>query len=240
MRLLGPLAALALTSAAGAVVISSADPMAAPDNGFVGDWNGSSAVCIAPNWIISARHVGGQVGDLFTMRGREYRAVEIRTHPVQDIELIRVAETLPGHHALASDTRPGDIGVLGGWGVTAGEPLIGGNGFAWSASRAETWGVNTIDSIGSLLTIRFDRPSSSASVPHEAIFAVNDSGGGLFTHGATGELELAGIAVSVSGFGQSSYGASANCLNIERLRAWIAPIALPGAPITSSVEAPRE
>lgn len=237
-RILSGIAALAIASAAHAVVVADHDPLPTPLDGYVGDWNGSSAVCIAPNWIVSAKHVGGQVGGMFTIRGEQFRSVEIRQHAIQDIQLIRVAETLPGHHRIATGVAAGDIALLGGWGVTAGNAIT--NGYDWTGSRAETWGANTIDSAGSLLIIRFDNPTSSAAIPHEAIFAVNDSGAGLFTHGIDGSLELAGLAVSVTGFGQSLYGNMAYCLNMDNLRSWIAPLATPGTPVASSVAAPRE
>lgn len=220
-----------------AIVVANNDPMPAPLDGYVGTWNGSSAVCIAPNWIVSARHVNGVVGGMFTMRGRQYRAVEIRQHPTQDIQLIRVAETLPGYHMLATGVSAGDPVILGGWGVTNGNPVT--NGYDWTGPRRETWGANTIQTTGSFHVIRFDDPASPSAVPHEAIFAVNDSGAGLFVVAPDGSLQLAGIANSVTGFGQSVYGNSAFCLNLEIVRAWIQPIASPGAAIDSSMAAPR-
>lgn len=233
----GVIGMLAWAPSARGVVVVNNSPMDEPLNGYVGSWNGSSAVCISPNWIISAKHVGGNVGGYFSMRGVQYRAVEIVEHPTQDIELIRVAGTLPGYHRLATGVTPGDVGVLGGWGVTGSATY--NNGYAWSGPRRETWGMNTIEGVGSLMTVRFDNPGAPEAVPHEAIFAVNDSGAGLFVYAADGSLELAGVAVSVTGFGSSAYGNWAFSVNLDGLRNWILPIADPGAPITSSVEAPR-
>lgn len=228
---------LAWAPRAHGVVVAGHDPMERPLNGYVGTWNGSTAVCIGTNWIISAKHVGGSVGGYFTMRGVQYRAVEIVPHPTQDIELIRVAETLPGYHRLATGVTSGDVGVLGGCGVTGSANYD--NGYAWTGPRQETWGMNTIEGVGSLVSVRFDNPSDAGAVPHEATFAVNDSGAGLFVYGSDGSLELAGVAVSVTGFGSSVYGTWAFSVNLTGLRNWVLPIADPGAPITSSVEAPR-
>ncbi len=234
---IGVVGTLAWVPRAHGVVVAGHDPMQRPLNGYVGSWNGSSAVCIGPNWIISAKHVGGSVGGFFTMRGVQYRAVEIVPHPSQDIELIRVAETLPGYHRIATGVTSGDVGVLGGCGVT-GAPTYN-NGYAWTGPHQETWGMNTIEGVGSLISVRFDNPASAEAVPNEAIFAVNDSGAGLFVYAADGSLELAGVAVSVTGFGSSVYGNWAFSVKLDSLRTWILPIADPGAPITSSVEAPR-
>jgi hypothetical protein len=96
-----------------------------------------------------------------------------------------------------------------------------------------------IDGDGSLLAVRFDPPSSSWAVPHESIFAVNDSGGGLFVYGIDGSLRLAGIAISVTAFGSSQYGSAAFSLNVDLFRTWMVPLVDPTQPISSAVEAPR-
>lgn len=238
-RLLGPVAAALLSAAApsAAVVVANNDPMPPPAAGYVGSWNGSSAVAIGHNWIISAKHVGGAVGGHFTLRGQQYRAVEIRQHPTYDIQLIRVAESLPGYHQLSPAVQPGDIVVLGGCGATAGNAVA--NGYDWSGPRQETWGANIVESASTLVIYRFDSPDSPAAVPHEAIFAINDSGAGLFTVAPDNSLALAAIAVSVTGFGQSTWGNAAYSLNLDQLRSWIMPIVHPGEPVTSSVVAPR-
>lgn len=231
------LAWLAWAPDAHGVVCANDDPMPLPDNGYIGWWNGSSAVAIGPNWIISAKHVGGSVGGSFWMRNVQYRAVEIIQHATQDIQLIRVAETLPGYHRLATGASVGDVALLGGYGATAGNPVA--HGYDWTGAHEETWGANIITAAGSLLVIRFDNPSGPDAVPHESIFAVNDSGAGLFTVAGDGSLELAGVAVSVSSWGQSTYGSYAYSVNMAALRTWILPIADPGTPITSSSVAPR-
>lgn len=220
-----------------ALVVANNDAMSDPVNGYVGTWNGSSAVCIAPNWIISAKHVGGAVGQSFTMRGQQYRAVEIQTHATQDIQLIRVAETLPGYHSLATGVEAGDLAILGGWGRTNGVDL--GNGYDWTGLRRESWGANTIEAVGSQIMIRFDNPTSPSAVPHEATFAMNDSGAGLFVVAPDGSFQLAGVAVSVTGFGQSTYGNLAFSVSMEMMRPWIQGIADTTTVVGSSVPAPR-
>jgi len=231
------LASIVWAPDAEAIVCANRDALDTPANGYVGWWNGSSAVCVGPNWIVSAKHVGGTVNGLFWMRGVSYRAVEIRQHPTQDIQIIRVAETLPGYHRLATNVTAGDLAILGGYGNTAGTAVA--NGFDWTGAQAETWGANLIENAGTLIVIDFDSPGSSTAVPNESIFAVHDSGAGLFVYGLDGSLELAGVAVSVTGYGSSVYGNSAFCLNMDFLRTWIQPTVDPSAPITSSAVAPR-
>jgi hypothetical protein len=133
----------------------------------------------------------------------------------------------------------GDPCVLGGFGATAGASLSNNSGFDWSGPHVETWGANMIDGEGALLAVRFDPPTSDWAVPHEAIFAVNDSGAGLFVYGLDGSLQLAGIGVSVLGWGSSQYSSTAFALNIDLVRNWMGPIVDPTQPLSSAVAAPR-
>lgn len=233
------IASLAYAPRANAVVVSGMDPLPLPDNAWVGTFNGSSCVGIGRNWFISARHVGGNVGQGIHMRGVLYAVLEIRSHPTFDIQLLRVAQDLPGYHKLAENAAYGDPAFLAGYGVTAAAALPNNAGYDWNGPRVETWGANIIEGEGSLLSVRFDPPSDPASVPHEAIFAVHDSGGGLFIMNPAGEYELAGVAVSVIGFGQAAWGSAAFALNVNLYKNWMMPIVDPETPVSSGVGAPR-
>ena len=222
-----------------AVIVSGNAPLVAPNNAWVGYWNGSSCVAIGPSWFVSAKHVGGTVGGFVWLKGVAYQVIEVRPHPQYDVQLLRVAESLPGHHALNSAAALGDPVLLGGFGVTTLAPLPSSGGWDWNGPRQETWGANVIEGEGALLTIRFDPPSASASVPKEATFAVNDSGGGLFTIASDGSLELAGIAVSVMNFGSAPWYTTAFSLNTSLWRSWAGPIVDPNIPMSSGVGAPR-
>lgn len=233
------LCALGPARPSAAVIVSDLDPLPTPLNGWVGWWNGSSAVAVGPHWIISAKHVGGSVGQSFIMKGVYYRAVEIRPHTMYDVQIIRVAEDLPGWHRLSENHGLGDPCVLGGFGVTAAAALPDNAGYDWNGQRKETWGANVIEADGNMLGIRFDAPSNEASVPHEATYGVNDSGAGLFVYGPDGSLRLAGIAVSVTSFGTSPWGCAAFALNVDMFRTWMQPVVDPAAPVSSAVVAPR-
>ena len=233
-------AALVLHAAsADAVIVSGGNGMPAPANGYVGWWNGSSGVCVSPYWVMSAKHVGGAPGDSFLIKGKWYQCVEIVTNPVYDVQLIRVSSPLPGWHRLGTDAAAGDPVVLGGYGVTTTGPVTGNAGWNWSGQQEETWGANLLAGTGNLLQIIFNAPSNPQSVAYEATFSVHDSGAGLFTFGSDGALDLVGIAVSVTGWGESDYGSSAFCVNIDLVRNWAMPIIDPDQPVTSGVVAPR-
>lgn len=234
-------AALALAGLVGpayGIVSADYDDMDRPADGWIGKWNGSSAVPIAEHWFITAKHVGGTVNATIAIRGVTYRAAEIVQHPTYDLMLVRTVEAMPGWHELAETemVEAGNPCILAGWGVTAGTQLS--NGYQWNGARRETWGANTIDVAGFLLSINFSQPGSDQAVAHESTYAVNDSGGALFVHDGDGNLRLAGVAVSVSNWGSSLWGNSAYAVNVSQVRNWILPIVDPGRPVTSSVQAP--
>ncbi len=234
---IGAIGSLVYASTARAVV--TADPLPAPLNGWVGDFRGSSCVAVGTFWFVTAKHIGDGTGQAIYMRGQWYTVVETVPHPVYDVQLIRVAEALPGFHHLASGVGLGDPCVLGGFGATAGAALPNNSGYDWNGPHVETWGENTIEGEGNLLAVRFDAPNSPWAVPHEAIFAINDSGAGLFIPGPGGSLDLAGIAISVLGWGSSQYTSAAFCLNVDLYRNWMAPIVDPSQPVSSAVGAPH-
>lgn len=221
------------------VIVSGVTPMARPVDGFVGQWNGSSCVAVSDHWFVSAKHVGGNVGQSVWLRDRWYVVTDIRLHPNYDVQLLHVDETLPGWHNPTADAQYGDPCVLGGFGVTTTAALANNAGYDWNGNRVETWGNNVIEGGGSLLAIRFDPPSSSGSVPKESTFAVNDSGAGLFVYGADGSLQLAGVAVSVMNWGTAPWNTTSFSLNVSLFKVWMDPIIAPGRPVSAGVLAPR-
>lgn len=229
---------LAASSASG-LVVTDLDPMPIPDNAWVGNLNGSSAVPVGADWIITARHIGVSPGGWFILRGAAYQVVEVRFHPFMDLALCRVNQPLPGWHTIAERAGLGDPVILGGHGVTGAAALPAGDGYDWNGPKVETWGANTIEQEGYFLGVRFDAPSHPDAVPYEAMFAVNDSGGGMFVVGPDGKLQLAGVAVSVTGYGSARYGNVGYALNLTTVRNWILPIVDPTQPISSGTGAPQ-
>lgn len=232
-------AALTFCGGARAVVVQGLDPLPRPAEGYVAGFNGSTCVAVGPRWFLTAKHIGGAPGGSVWMRGEWYTIVDVRPNPTYDLQLLQVDRDLPGFHRLAGDVGAGDPCLLAGFGVTGGAPLPNDGGYDWNGPRQETWGANVVEGAGSLLMVRFDPPSSAAAVPREAIFAVNDSGGGLFVWESDGSLRLAGIAVSVTNFGSAPYYAAAYALSVDLAKGWMLPIVNPSEPVSSGVVAPR-
>jgi hypothetical protein len=233
------LALAGLAAPASAIVVEGMVSMDRPTGAAVGNWNGSSGVPVGPQWFITAKHCGGAVNGWFLCNGNWHMAVEIREHPTMDLQMVRVAETFENWHRVAEGVVAGDPCIMGGWGVTAGAPIDGNLGYTWGGPHGETWGANVVQAASAVMSVRFDAPSSPNAVPYEASFAVNDSGGGLFTWGVDGQLELAAIAVSISGYGAAAYGQNGYAIRLEPLKTWIMEVADPAMPIASSVVAPR-
>ncbi len=231
---------LAAGPAAHALIVAGPS-LTRPEHGYVGSWNGSSAIPISSRWLVSARHVGGVAPGALTMQGISYTSDLVVRHVSEDLQLIRVIDDLPGWHGLAMLPAPitGNTSsptndprletaalvantavVLAGMGRTNGAPLPGG-GWDWTGPARETWGENVLVGVfNSLLGARFDL-SGPESLVFESSYASNDSGGGMFLPFADGSLRLIGVAVGTSPFGRTIPGSMAYALNLAPLIPWI-------------------
>lgn len=211
--------AFAFVPNASAIVVFGGQGMDAPDNGFVGSWNGSSAVAVGDRWILTAAHVGGRERGRFEMFDERYRGVERFVNHDADLALIRLNDLLPGWHAITDDISRGDDVLLAGAGRVAGDEVRGG--YEWSRNRELTWGANVVESTRrGRIEVEFDA-DRRGSVEFEAGFAMNDSGGGVFTVTESGELLLAGVARGVSELGVTRTGSSSFAVLLGEHLDWI-------------------
>lgn len=128
---------LALPAASLAVVAttSTSNPGAADSIwNFVGQVNGASAVAIGPHTVLTAAHVGAND---FTLAGNTYTMTSAFHAPnvtdgvnvsATDLELINVAQTLPGWYDLAGSTSNGTGLTMVGYGGS-GVVNAAGNGY---------------------------------------------------------------------------------------------------------------
>lgn len=217
------LAALCAPPALAVVVRGgSANAFVAPADGFIGRWNGSSGVAIGRHWAITAKHNKGSVGQSFRMDDRDYAVDAIFRHPGADLMLVRTREEMSGWVPITRGVSVGQRVLMAGMGRTAGASMPGA-GYDWTGRYSETWGENAIEWTGrNQFAMRYD--VNRAAMTREAGFAMNDSGGGVFTLLPDGSLSLAGVAFQVSRLGYTGAGTWSYAIDLRNYFGWISSL----------------
>jgi hypothetical protein len=186
---------------------------------YEGQLNGLVGTVIASNYFVTAKHIGGNVGDTFIFNGVNYTVTAGFPDPFSDVRIWQVAGSFPIHAPIFSGAPGSEVNlalVVIGRGRQRGNPvLVGTNshlgGWLWGTSdNVQRWGTNVVGSIftdstyGDLLRVPFD----SNAGPNEAHLSPGDSGGAVFIlNTATNNWELAGINLAADGpFSTSSTG----------------------------------
>lgn len=175
-------------------------------------WWGGSAVAIAPNYILTANHVGHQPTDYLIINGVEYHAVEFYNVPSSlglgspDIQVIKVDGILPVYNTIyTGELKRGTPVMLFGYGMTgtiingvANEVYVDMNDHTApinSPVGIARWGTNLLSSDA---TSSFRINLSDTMTEFESIPGGGDSGGGMFVK--VGEQwQLAGTITTRSG-----------------------------------------
>ena len=184
---------------------------------FQGQWNGFLGTPVAPRHFVTAKHIGGGIGGLFTFQGATYSTVGV-TNNGTDLNVWEIAGEFPTFAPLFHGSNPaGQPVVIFGRGTRRGnEVAIDGQvkGWAWGAADGVLrWGENVVaGKYGSLLKFNFDR----AAGPNEVHLSSGDSGGGIFVNEA-GVWKLAGINYAVEGpWKLASTGAVFNAAIVDK------------------------
>lgn len=179
-----------------------------------GIWRTCQGTPIAPRWFLSAKHIGGAIGDPFTVHGKTHYAIARILDPDSDLVLWGVTESFQNHAALF---REGDeIGqrmLVFGRGEIRGRPVFLEKdsiqelrGWERGSGRAVMrWGENLVTEIaddpvliqkglGHLIGAEFNRDG----LPDEAGLGPCDSGGGMFLW-QDNEWKLAAINYAAGG-----------------------------------------
>jgi hypothetical protein len=188
---------------------------------YEGKFNGFLGTVIAPNYFITAHHIGGGVGQVFIFNGNSYTTTAVFRDTASDLAIWQVAGTFPFQAPLYSGpagSEPNLSLVVFGRGTRRGNPVFVSSdshlaGWLWGVyDGVERWGTNVIGSIfsdpfyGELLRAPFDANAG----PNEAHLSSGDSGGGVFVlNSSTNRWELAGVSLAVDGpFSTSTAGSS--------------------------------
>ena len=185
-----------------------------------GLWGSFLGTPIAPQFFITARHVGGAVGNKFYLGPVEYTTVAYFDDPKSDLRIWKIRGRFTAFSALY--TRNDEVGknlIVHGRGTQRGEEVtVAGffaqerKGWLWGTPDGRNrWGENQVNvitsndpasnpsssdnsSVRNLLKITFD----AAGGPNEAHLSEGDSGGGLFIKDGAA-WRLAGINLAVDG-----------------------------------------
>jgi len=180
---------------------------------YEGQWGGFLGTPIAPHFFITAKHVGGSVGQIFRFQGRAYTTTGEFADPSTDLHVWQVAETFPYYAPLY--TKSDEVGralvVIGRGTQRGGEIDVKRKARGWSwgyYDSVQRWGENIVSAIISggtnneYIFAAFDEPSGknhkSSSAANEATLSSGDSGGGVFLNDG-GIWKLAGINYAVDG-----------------------------------------
>lgn len=172
---------------------------------FQGTWQiGRLGTPIAPNYFITAAHVGGSVGDVFSLNGTNFTTTAVTSDSNIDLAVWRVATPFTSWAPLytQSDEVGRSLVVFGkGFGRES-DVMMNGDlkGWQWNTNNRMRWGENVVsgtlnDSGHHLLYADFDADGGV----NEAHLAHGDSGGGVFIQ-QDGTWALAGINFAVDGY----------------------------------------
>ena len=247
------MAAGAMTAPASAVLVAEApgrrtEPPSAARYGnerggwdYVGEWGRFTGVAIGPRHFLTAKHVGGKVGQEFRFRGNVYTAVESTPVGDADLRLWKVDRDLPAWAPLARRAlEPGARAIVVGRGRAPGKPVLRDGkpiGWAWGADDgAMSWGMAPLQGVRSsekgqsLWTFAFDHDGAG--------LAAGDSGGGVFVR-ERGRWALAGICHATQGIFRiegdtgKSFGACLFDTTGYAIRKDSGPIVDTGSPVPS-------
>ena len=186
---------------------------------YEGQFGSFLGTVIGSNYFITAKHIGGGIGQTFNFNGTTYTTTAVFPDPTSDLQIWQVAGTFPVHAPLFQGVAGSEVNlslVVFGRGTRRGDPLdVGGDshlgGWLWGNSdEVQRWGTNVVGSIytdptfGRLVRAPFDANAG----PDEAHLSSGDSGGAVFVFDInTNSWELAGINLGVDGsFSKSSAG----------------------------------
>lgn len=219
-----------LTPARGVIFYSTADPShnaAAPTGQLSGSgwqwqghWGSFLGTPISPRHFIAATHVGGEVGQIFTLGGRIYTTTAKHADSSSDLVIWEVTPPFADWAPLnTNNTEVGKNLVVFGRGVLRGTPVLAGaltqqtKGWLWgNHDGVLRWGENRIEDVldadgnpqsvvisgavatGPLLRATFD----AGAGPNECALGWGDSSGAAFIKDGE-SWKLAGINYAVDG-----------------------------------------
>lgn len=176
---------------------------------FEGLWQGAfTGTPIAPNYFLSANHLGGNVGDTFAINGQSYTTTAKFLDPSGgDLALWQVNSTFASYAPLYTGNEVGQTMITFGRGGPPGPSTttdgVALSGWIWTSPLGGlSWGTNQVTSAGTIqggpsgqyVFWAFDKTLG----PNTGSLSPGDSGGGVFIN-VGGVWKLAGINFEATG-----------------------------------------
>ena len=181
-----------------------------------GFFNAFTGIHIHRNCFITAKHIGGHIGNTFRYQNVDYQTIAYYPDPKTDLIIWQVDAPL-SMFAKVADSLPG-VGsevVVFGRGTQKGDPIFASDtdaesiGWSWGkADRVMRWGTNRISAIinasnhpvkhDSIEAFNFACRFNNFLNPNECTLSSGDSGGGIFSKFGNA-WNLIGINYAVTG-----------------------------------------
>ena len=122
---------------------------------YEGQFGAFLGTVIGSNYFITAKHIGGSVGQTFTFNGANYTTTAVFPDSSSDLQIWQVSGTFPSHaqiYSAAAGTEPNANLVVFGRGTQRGDAVFVGSdshpgGWLWGTSDGvERWGTNVAGS----------------------------------------------------------------------------------------------
>ena len=173
---------------------------------YQGTWRSYLGTPIADRFFITAKHVGGSVGEGFTYNGVGYTTIAMYDDPAgTDLRIWEVSQSFSDWAPLYCDSNEQNKDlVVFGRGLTRGDLVIvdsESKGWKWASGTSGTmrWGENTITGTANGGTLLYAEFNAGGGV-NEAHLADKDSGGAVFIKDPSDNTwKLAGINYAVNG-----------------------------------------
>ena len=171
---------------------------------FEGQFDGFLGTPIAPAYFLTAKHIGGSIGDAFIYNGVTYHTTALFTDPSADLNLWKVDGAFSTYAPIyTGSSEVGDSLVVIGRGTDRGATVTTNgatNGWLWGASNGiQRWGTNVVSGFtdggagfGDLLYADF----TNGGTAFEAALSPGDSSGAVFINTGSAWM-LAGINYAV-------------------------------------------
>src|SRR5947199_10546165 len=111
---------------------------------------------IGTNYFVTAKHIGGSVGQTLTFNNVAYTTAAVCPDPSSDLQVWQVSGTFPIHAPLYAGAPGAEVNlnlVVFGRGTQRGNSVLVGNdshlgGWLWGGSDGvQRWGTNIVESI---------------------------------------------------------------------------------------------